>query len=315
MTRQEINTELFRDMTDFNNTALRQVNDKFNADDLLMSVVEYFLGISDERVFEIFEKDGIKGLKNYVGAAITRSGSSAKSNYYYSIRKENREYQTDIATYSDEEGRVINPLENIAREEDNTLDELSDMLRDILETEIGWYERKLFEMHKIEGIGLTEIAEMTDISRNSIYTTITNTMSKLRTIAKQREMEKERLEDYGILSTEDYNNKYRIYMTPDISFFQLKTLLEECRGDKTVAMSYFQKDYATINYHCKKWGINITRNSHITKELIEEALIKNNFDNTKTAHELEISSSAIGVLIKKRGVNTNELKDTLLVSS
>lgn len=315
MNRTQINSDLFTYMNDFKATAKRHTNNEYDADDLLSSVVEYFLNMSDERVLEIFEKDGLKGLRNYIGASIKRSATSNKSKYYYTIRKASREYETDIATYTDEEGRVINPLENIAREEDNTLDELSDMLRDILETEIGWYERKLFEMHKIEGIGLTEIAEMTDISRNSIYTTITNTMSKLRTIAKQREMEKERLEDYGILSTEDYNNKYRIYMTPDISFFQLKTLLEECRGDKTVAMSYFQKDYATINYHCKKWGINITRNSHITKELIEEALIKNNFDNTKTAHELEISSSAIGVLIKKRGVNTNELKDTLLVSS
>lgn len=312
MTRQEINTELFRDMTDFNNTALRQVNDKFNADDLLMSVVEYFLGISDERVFEIFEKDGIKGLKNYVGAAITRSGSSAKSNYYYSIRKENREYQTDIATYSDEEGRVINPLENIAREEDNTLDELSEMLQDILENEIDWYGAKLLKMHKIEGMGLSEIQKLTGISRNSIFRTCTKTLAKVRTIAKQREMEKQRLDDYGILSTQEYNDKYRMYMTPDVSFYQLKTLLEESKGDKTVAMSYFDITYEEVSFYCKKWNINITKYSHISKEMIENALDKHDYDRDKTAVELMINRAALSSLITKYEINTNKIEDFLL---
>ena len=299
MTQSQINIEVSKYMHKYKEAARRGSTNVYESDEVVQIVLSQWLEKSEEDVLKIYNTND-KGIKNcvaYICKAIGIQTSSTKSRYYYEARKENRERITDIQTHTDSEGNRINPLENIAEEKDIDTNYLSEMVLDILDTEIFWYNAKLFKMNKLEGYTFREISEMTKIGRNSIFTTVNNTMAEVVIIAEHRMKELQKLDDYGILSEEEFRAKYREYDSPEVTYFQLLQAMTKFRGNRVEVMAYFGLTAKNLDRKLLEYKIKVTKNSHITKEVIEEAYSDEFKSNDEIAEELEADNLYV-IMIK-----------------
>ena len=168
----------------FREIANRYSNDKNEINDSVQELFIYFLQMNPNTLKNIYEKDGIIGIIKYGTVALRRSLGSPRSSYYYKYKK----YYTQVfnypeATYENKEGEVKNKyyIENLPEE---TIDvaqwEKLEQI-DLVLDNLHWYDRELFKLYYYEGNTLDSLAEKTNISRNSLFSTI----DKVRTILKK----------------------------------------------------------------------------------------------------------------------------------
>ena len=142
----------------------------------VQELMVYFLSMNATTLKDIWEKDGKEGIIRYGAVVLRRSLTSPRSNFYYKYKK----YYTRIdgfnhsATY--EYKHLENKPENIDVAQWEKLEQIDLVLEDL-----HWYDRELFKLYYYEGNTLDSLAAKTNISRNSLFTTI----DKVREILKK----------------------------------------------------------------------------------------------------------------------------------
>ena len=155
--------------------------------DAVQELMIYFLQMNPETLKNIYEKDGIKGIKGYGAVVLRRSLTSVRSPFYYKYKK----YDTHIDTISSNityhfsfldtsyevvsEKHLYNIPEQIEEYKWTKLEEIDKVL-----DKQTWYDKKIFELY-YSGETLDSLAKKTGISRNSLFTTI----DKVREILKK----------------------------------------------------------------------------------------------------------------------------------
>ena len=155
--------------------------------DSVQELMLYYMQMNPSTLKRIYEKDGEDGLIRYGAVVLRRSLTSKRSPYYYKYKK----YYTHIntfcynsaATFSDDSCVYDYPnnknISNIPNTEEEykwiKLEEIDKILDGL-----NWYDKKVFELY-YSGETLDSLAEKTNISRNSLFTTI----DKVRTIIKK----------------------------------------------------------------------------------------------------------------------------------
>jgi len=208
--REAINNEVMTYMNKFSQAASRHVNSKYENDEVVSMTVEYFLRAEDSKIVDMYNNDGIEGCVRYICRGVVTQATSVRSNYYYKTKHDNSKYITDLSSYRDEEGNRCNPLENLAVEEPeaNSTGGLLDELDDILENDIDSQLAMIFRMNKLESISIKKIHEKTGIPVKVVFDSIHEAMSEIKLAVADREKKRNQLDDYGVISQEEYNSKY-----------------------------------------------------------------------------------------------------------
>jgi RNA polymerase sigma factor (sigma-70 family) len=155
-------TDFFREM------AYGIITDENKINEAVQELMLYFLQMNPKTLENIYEKDGIMGIKKYGAVALRRALTSTRS-------PNDINYQTQPNSYYQSITNIPQSLEDEARWEklekiDKALDKLD-----------SWYDRELFKLYYYEGNTLDSLASKTKISRNSLFTTI----DKVREIIKK----------------------------------------------------------------------------------------------------------------------------------
>ena len=185
----EIYIEISKLTDKFRTMAYGLTTDENKINEAVQELMLYFLQANPETIRNIYEKDGILGITRYGAVALRRALRSKRSSFYYKYEK----YYTHIDRFH---GNVSQPtnnidsgananyykaLSNVANEEiDNTKLVKLEMIDKELD-KLSWYDKQLFELYYYEDNTLDSLSAKTNISRNSIYTTI----DKVRTIIKK----------------------------------------------------------------------------------------------------------------------------------
>jgi len=177
-------TEKFRTM------AYGITTDENKVNEAVQELMLYFLQMNPTTLRDIYIKDGIKGITKYGAVALRRALTSTRSNFYYKYEK----YYTHIdhfshncsTTYSnDSVCHNIANNKNISNLPNEKVDNSSLDKLELIDKELDkidyWYDREIFKLYYYEGNTLDSLAAKTNISRNSIYTTI----DKVRNILKK----------------------------------------------------------------------------------------------------------------------------------
>jgi len=292
MNRNTINSKVSLYLNDFKATAISANNSPYEADEIVMMCLERFLRLDDDKVLDMVDRGGIKSCRDYIAKSILRSKSSDTSDYHYSINKNNEDKITDMDSKD---------LENIPNSVSES-DEL-DLLETVLDNDIYWYNATIYRMNKLEGFSYNDIVEKTGISESNIKSTLLNTHAEVIECVERRKLSQEKLDDYGILSPEEYKNKHRAYDIPVLSYFNLLQVLTTYKGVNSEAAAYFKVPVKDIINARRKWNIKITKLSHITKDVLEDA-IYNAYGNVKdTAKTLGIPRTSVRHLIKDHEIS------------
>ena len=147
--------------------------------DAVQELMIYFLQMNPQTLQDIYEKDGIKGIKGYGAVVLKRSLTSVRSPFYYKYKK----YYTNLAgvyTATSSQNAFHKSIYNLPEEtEDNYKWEKLEEIDKVLDKQT-WYDKKIFELY-YSGETLDSLAKKTGISRNSLFTTI----DKVREILKK----------------------------------------------------------------------------------------------------------------------------------
>jgi len=292
MNRNTINNKVSLYLNDFKATAISANNEPYEADEIVMMCLERFLRLDDDKVLDMVDRGGIKSCRDYIAKSILRSKSSDTSDYHYSINKNNEDKITDM---DDKD------LENIP----NSLSESPelDILDTVLDNDIYWYNAILYRMSKLEGMTYDEISKKTTIARNSIVDTVLDTHAEVLEYVERRKLSQEKLDDYGILTEQEYKNKHRSYDTPSLSYFNLLQVLTTYKGSKTEAAAYFKLPVKDISKACKEWNIDITSLSHITKDMLEESIFNSYGNIAEAAKVLKVKRASMRYLTVKHDIS------------
>ena len=149
--------------------------DDHDIENAVQELMVYFLSMNPTTLKDIWEKDGKEGIIKYGAVVLRRSLTSPRSNFYYKYKK----YYTRIdgfhtATY--DYRHLENKPENIDVAQWEKLEQI-----DVALDDLHWYDRELFKLYYYEGNTLDSLAAKTNISRNSLFTTI----DKVRDILKK----------------------------------------------------------------------------------------------------------------------------------
>jgi DNA-directed RNA polymerase specialized sigma24 family protein len=136
----------------------------------------YFLSMNPTTLKGIWEKDGKEGIIRYGAVALRRSLTSPRSNFYYKYKR----YYKTIHSKNEKYTYTFNELENKPENLDVTQWEKLEQI-DVALDNLHWYDRELFKLYYYEGNTLDSLAAKTNISRNSLFTTI----DKVREILKK----------------------------------------------------------------------------------------------------------------------------------
>ena len=137
----------------------------------------YFLSMNPETLKDIWEKDGKEGIIRYGAVVLRRALTSPRSNFYYKYKK----YYTTIHSNNESYTYTFQELENKPENLDVTQWEKLEQI-DVALDDLHWYDRELFKLYYYEGNTLDSLAAKTNISRNSLFTTI----DKVREILKKK---------------------------------------------------------------------------------------------------------------------------------
>jgi len=173
----EIYTEISKLSSFFRNMCYGLTQDEEAINDAVQELMVYFLQMNPQTLKDIYEKDGIKGIKRYGAVVLKRSLTSKRSPFYYKYKKYytniQHYYETNVATgrhYS-----IYNMPEAVEEYKWERLEEIDKVL-----DKQTWYDKKIFELY-YSGETLDSLAKKTGISRNSLFTTI----DKVREILKK----------------------------------------------------------------------------------------------------------------------------------
>tara|TARA_Y100000401_G_scaffold86391_1_gene71721 strand:- start:250 stop:822 length:573 start_codon:yes stop_codon:yes gene_type:complete len=156
--------------------------------DAVQELMLYFMQMNPDTLQSIWEKDGEDGLIRYGAVVLKRSLTSKRSPYYYKYKK----YYKHIDNFSynatstfDYDGYVYDRtnnknISNIPNQEEEYKWTKLEQIDKILDKQ-SWYDKKVFELYYYEGNTLDSLAKKTNISRNSLFTTI----DKVRQIIKK----------------------------------------------------------------------------------------------------------------------------------
>lgn len=159
--------------------------DKEDIDNAVQELMLYFLQMNTEKLKNIYDKDGLKGITKFGAIILKRALTSVRSPFYYKYKKYYRhiDEESNFYTYDlTETGGVKNPkhLYNLPEEVvENVKHEKLDKIDAVLDG-MYWYDRKVFQLYYYESNTLDTLAEKTGISRNSLFTTIDKVREKLR---------------------------------------------------------------------------------------------------------------------------------------
>ena len=173
----EIYAEISKLSSFFRNMCYGITQDEEAINDACQEMFLYFLQMNPETLKNIYEKDGLKGIKGYGAVVLRRSLTSARSPFYYKYKK----YYTHIQNYYEtnftdgNHKNLYNMPEVIEEYKWTKLEEIDKVL-----DQQTWYDKKIFELY-YQGETLDSLAKKTGISRNSLFTTI----DKVREILKK----------------------------------------------------------------------------------------------------------------------------------
>ena len=173
----EIYAEISKLSSFFRNMCYGITQDEEAINDACQEMFLYFLQMNPETLKNIYEKDGLKGIKGYGAVVLRRSLTSARSPFYYKYKK----YYTHIQNYYEtnftdgNHKNLYNMPEVIEEYKWTKLEEIDKVL-----DQQTWYDKKIFELY-YSGETLDSLAKKTGISRNSLFTTI----DKVREILKK----------------------------------------------------------------------------------------------------------------------------------
>jgi len=260
LSRKDINNEVMTYMHKFQESANRHVWSQYERDEVVNMSLEFFLTTDDKKIISMYNKDTIDGVIKYICRTIITQATSVRSRYYYKTRRENLENLTDLKSYVDDAGNLIEPLENltVVTEENTTASLLTD-LDVILNEDISYYLSKLFRMNKLDGMSMTEISEKTNIGRHEVFNSITQATKQIKLAAFIREQKSKKLNDYGVISQSEYNTKYRINPVPSnyIPKQLIMDMLEDNDNDFTAVADKMNVPYGRLNKYINKYQIKL----------------------------------------------------------
>lgn len=237
-------------MHKFRETANRHVKSSYEMDEVINVTLEFFLATDDDKIILIYSKDGINGVVKYICKTIKTQATSTRSRYYYKTKRENALHRTDLKSYVDDAGNLIKPLENLAIEDDGvTTAQLLTELDVILENDISFYLAKLFRMNKIDKMSMQSISDLTGIGMNEVFKAITKATKQIKLAAFIRQQKEDKLNDYGIMTQEQYNVKWNINQLPEdyIPKQLLLDVLEDNDNDFTTSAHKLNVPYGRLN--------------------------------------------------------------------
>ena len=174
----------------FRKMAYGLTTDENKVNEAVQELMLYFLQANPKTIKKIYDNDGILGITRYGAVALRRALRSKRSSFYYKYEK----YYTHIDSFNGNYSKTSTnndykcsnyynkDLSNVANEEiDNTHLIKLEMIDKELD-KLSWYDKQLFELYYYENNTLDSLSAKTNISRNSIYTTI----DKVRTILKKQ---------------------------------------------------------------------------------------------------------------------------------
>ena len=174
----EIYTEISKLSSKFREMCFGITLNEEDVNDAVQELMLYFMQMNQETLKLIWEKDGEDGLIRYGAVVLKRSLRSKRSPYYYKYKK----YYTHITNYYEtdvsigQQQTIYNMPEVIEEYKWTKLEQIDKIL-----DEQSWYDKKVFELYYYEGNTLDSLAKKTNISRNSLFTTI----DKVRQIIKK----------------------------------------------------------------------------------------------------------------------------------
>jgi len=175
----EIYAEISKLSSFFRNMCYGITQDEEAINDACQELFLYFLQMNPETLKNIYDKDGLKGIKGYGAVVLRRSLTSVRSPFYYKYKK----YYTNlVGVYmtSSSQNTFHKSIYNLPEEiEDNYKWEKLEEIDCVLDQQT-WYDKKIFELY-YSGETLDSLAKKTGISRNSLFTTI----DKVREILKK----------------------------------------------------------------------------------------------------------------------------------
>ena len=185
----KIYSEIANLSAEFRTMAFGLTTDENKINEAVQELMLYFLQMNTTTLQNIYDKDGIEGIKRYGAVALRRSLTSTRSNFYYKYEK----YYTRIdssfyncsRTYGDDyvvsDSYNYKNISNLPNEEEKNQWQKLELIDKELDKLDSWYDRELFKLYYYEGNTLDSLASKTKISRNSLFTTI----SKVREIIKK----------------------------------------------------------------------------------------------------------------------------------
>ncbi len=174
---------------DFRTMAYGLTTDEERINEAVQELMLYFLNMNTTTLKNIYEKDGLIGVKKYGAVVLKRSLTSKYSRFYYKYEKyyrhlDNYNYVSTPTMHEPDLSNANNyykSISNIANpDEENKWQKLEDI--DMVLDELYWYDREMFKLYYYKKNTLDSIAAKTKISRNSVF----NTIDKVREILKKK---------------------------------------------------------------------------------------------------------------------------------
>ena len=188
----KIYVEISKLTEEFRRMAYGLTTDSERINEAVQELMLYFLQMNPEILKNIYEKDGIEGIKKYGAVVLKRSLTSKYSRFFYKYEKYYRNidnfnyistptmHESDLSNANNYHKSISNIPEEDVENDWEKLEKIDTALDDMY-----WYDREMFKLYYYKDDGkntLDSIATKTRISRNSIF----NTIDKVRTILKKK---------------------------------------------------------------------------------------------------------------------------------
>jgi len=179
----EIYAEISKLSSFFRKMCYGITQDEEAINDAVQELMIYFLQMNPETLKNIYDKDGLKGIKGYGAVVLRRALTSVRSPFYYKYKKYYKRlhsgYNTNFSMGKAQQEEFHKSIYNIPEVVEEYKWEKLEEIDKVLDKQT-WYDKKIFELY-YSGETLDSLAKKTGISRNSLFTTI----DKVRTILKK----------------------------------------------------------------------------------------------------------------------------------
>jgi hypothetical protein len=168
--------------------SLQYTRKKYEAEDAVSMLMEYFMQMNKETLSKIYKTDGRDGLIKYGAVALRRSFTSPRSKFYYIYKRYDKildDGGNHKKQFYTEDETVYNKkrVEDIAYNTDITTWYYFEEMDKVIDS-LYWYDREVYKLYynvdKKET--LDSLAKKTGISRNSLFTTLDNVRKQLKKV-------------------------------------------------------------------------------------------------------------------------------------